>query len=372
VTAVEFASKASADQAREEFAEHLCPDDDRRKKTVRFRSDAPDHVVEGAERMAFDERGRRDARSGQAELTDVERDRIDFSKGNANVLWARSIKAIARDEGVDDWTAYVDPTLTVDEHRGIMADAATEGGGRRLDAEETAEQRAGRAARSAASSECDHAKGHCEHGDQEACEFLAERCGYDDEEIDRTNAGATTLTGPSLTTAKATVSASVNSAPSLRSELVATTEGSRVFGVLDERRENATPEALTFGRIRRDTVEDVARNLYDFTGFASVDLTVVDPKGDVIEDATFIYTREGVFTGGELQNGKGTILLNTSYIYSQFVVVARLENATYGWFDVADVEVRPLEMDEATIVVEPKTLTGLFGGSGIDFGGQLG
>ncbi|MCD2202756.1 hypothetical protein [Halobacterium sp. KA-6] len=31
--------------------------------------------------------------------------------------------------------------------------------------------------------ECDHARDHCEHGDPDACEFLSDACGYDDEEV---------------------------------------------------------------------------------------------------------------------------------------------------------------------------------------------
>ncbi|MFC7193719.1 hypothetical protein ACFQL4_02210 [Halosimplex aquaticum] len=99
--------------------------------------------------------------------------------------WARSIKAIAADEGVSDWTAYVDPSLTVDEHREVMADAAREGGGKRQEDTETATEKAGRASRRAQAEGCDHARGHCENGDTDACEFLQESCGYDPEEVDQ-------------------------------------------------------------------------------------------------------------------------------------------------------------------------------------------
>lgn len=42
------------------------------------------------------------------------------------------MKAIFADEGVDDWTAWYDPELTVDEHREVAARAATGGAGKRL------------------------------------------------------------------------------------------------------------------------------------------------------------------------------------------------------------------------------------------------
>jgi hypothetical protein len=147
-------------------------------------SDAPDHVIEDARRQADQSRAARESGPGQLDLTDHERDRIDFSKSRASVPHARSVKAIARDEGVDDWTAHYDTTLTVDEHRQVMEQAAQEGGGRRLDEETSATERAGQAAAQAEAGECDHARGHCEHGDPEACEFLKERCGFDDEDVD--------------------------------------------------------------------------------------------------------------------------------------------------------------------------------------------
>ncbi|MCU4716993.1 hypothetical protein [Halapricum hydrolyticum] len=46
---VEFGSKDAADAAREQWGEHLCPDDDRRLKTVAFVEDVPDRVIERAE-----------------------------------------------------------------------------------------------------------------------------------------------------------------------------------------------------------------------------------------------------------------------------------------------------------------------------------
>ena len=181
---VEFGSKSAADAARETWDEHLCPDDDRRLKTVRFVSDVPEDVLERAELEAAESLGEHESGPGQAELTDHEKERIDFSKGRANTMWARSIKAIAIDEGVDDWTAHVDPTLTVDEHRDVMEQAAREGGGQRMDADESAREKAGRHSRRAQANECDHAEGHCEHGDPEACEFLTKRCGYDEDEVE--------------------------------------------------------------------------------------------------------------------------------------------------------------------------------------------
>lgn len=181
---VEFGSKAVADAAREQWSEHLCPDDDKRLKTVRFVSDVPDDVLERAEIEAAESLGERESGPGQVELTDHEKDRIDFSKGRANVPWAQSIKGIAADQGVDDWTAHVDPQLTVDEHREVMERAARDDQGSRMDAEESAREKAGRHSRQAQANECDHARGHCKNGEPEACEFLQERCGFDEDEVE--------------------------------------------------------------------------------------------------------------------------------------------------------------------------------------------
>ncbi|WP_228370978.1 hypothetical protein [Natrinema sp. J7-2] len=77
---IEFGSKAAADQFRDEYADHLCSNDDRRLKTVAISSDAPDHVLETATIEAAAGRSERGGRGGQAELTDHERESIDFSR----------------------------------------------------------------------------------------------------------------------------------------------------------------------------------------------------------------------------------------------------------------------------------------------------
>ncbi|MFU1780705.1 hypothetical protein ACM16X_04925 [Haloarcula japonica] len=183
MTTIQFGSKAAADSARNEYSDHLCSEDDRRLKRVKFASDTPDHVLDQARLEAEDSREEDTSGPGQVPLTDAERGRIDFSKGRANVPHARAVKGIAADEGVSDWTAYYDPTLTVDEHREVMERAAREGGGSRQDSRESTAERAARAAQKAKGGQCDHAREHCEHGDPDACEFLTTTCGLSDEEV---------------------------------------------------------------------------------------------------------------------------------------------------------------------------------------------
>ncbi|WP_436924969.1 hypothetical protein [Halosimplex amylolyticum] len=183
MTTIEFGTKTAADAIRDEYADHLCSDDDRRLKEVVFASDTPDHVIDQAHQQALDSRSEREGGSGQVPLSDHERGEIDFSEGRASVPHARSVKGIAADEGVSDWLAHYDPTLTVDEHREVMERAGREGGGRRREDSETATEKAGRAARRSQDEGCDHARGHCENGDPEACEFLTDACGYAKDEV---------------------------------------------------------------------------------------------------------------------------------------------------------------------------------------------
>lgn len=179
---IEYGTKAAADQARDKHVDWLCSEDDKRLKTVAFSSDTPEHVLEQERLQAQEGRGERSEGAGQVALSDHEKDQIDWSEGRASVPHARSVKGIAAAEGVDDWMAYYDPTLTVDEHRDVMERAARESG-RQTDTEDV-EQRAAEAAKAAQSEQCDHARDHCKRGDPDACEFLTEACGFEDEEVD--------------------------------------------------------------------------------------------------------------------------------------------------------------------------------------------
>jgi len=183
-TRIEYGSKDAADAARDRHREYLYSDDDRRLLTVAYSdADTPDHVLDAERLEAADSRGESAEGAGQVPLSDNERDQIDFSRKRANIPHAKAVKGIAQSEGVEDWVSYYDGTLTVDEHREVMADASRESGKRTE--EETIDEKVGRAARAAQSNQCDHARGHCENGDAEACEFLQATCDYEQEEIDQ-------------------------------------------------------------------------------------------------------------------------------------------------------------------------------------------
>ncbi|DAC85278.1 hypothetical protein [Natrinema versiforme] len=177
----EFATKQAADLFRDENEEHLCSDDDRRLKTVAVSSSAPDRLLEEAAIETAATRAERDGTS-QLPLDDHERDSIDFSQGRASVPWARSIKAIMRAEGVDDWLAYLDPSLSVDEHQEVAQRAARDEQGDRLDAEDSIDDRLA-SVEGFQSSRCDSAETHCEEGEDDACEFLVNECGVDRDEV---------------------------------------------------------------------------------------------------------------------------------------------------------------------------------------------
>lgn len=196
---VEFGTKAEADEVREQYDSIICPvDDDRRLKSVSFISDVDDETRQTLETRAAASRGDREAGPGQVALSDGERDRLGFSRDGVNVPKYRAIKGVATEAGVDDWLAFADAELTVDEHREVMDRAAREERGDRLDAEESDAQRAQRLAAQQASGECDHARGACEHGDPEACEFLSDHCGLPDEEVDALLADGDTVPFDSL------------------------------------------------------------------------------------------------------------------------------------------------------------------------------
>ncbi|WP_435349010.1 hypothetical protein [Haloarchaeobius sp. HRN-SO-5] len=187
----EFGSRLNAKAFRNDHEDHLCPDDDKRQKTVTLVSDAPERVLTQAAIQSASSRGDRGSRGGQIELTDHEKRELDFTR--TNVPHARSVKGIAAEAGVDDWLAFYDHTLTVDEHRERMADAKRDEVGDRLDAEKTADERLAEV-EGALRKQCDHGVEVCQNGDPEACEFLQEECGFSEDEVamfldDRPDAG---------------------------------------------------------------------------------------------------------------------------------------------------------------------------------------
>lgn len=183
---IEFGSRTEANEAREMLDdEHLTDRYDRRFSTIEVTDDVPQELLEELEDLAAVSRAEQEAGPGQADLTDGERRRFDFSREGVNVPKLRSIKAIMLDAGVSDWTAHVDPTLRVEEHHEVAERAAQEGGGDRLDAEDSDDEVRARQRRQAEGARCDHALDFCAEGDGDACDFLVDVCGFDRDEAEQ-------------------------------------------------------------------------------------------------------------------------------------------------------------------------------------------
>jgi hypothetical protein len=105
---------AAADRIRCEYGDCVIPRDDAREMTVWYCGDAPGRARRSIQRIAYRSQQRERAGFGQTPLTRGERSRIAFER--TNVFHARACKAIAIECGVEDWVAYYDHALTVDEH----------------------------------------------------------------------------------------------------------------------------------------------------------------------------------------------------------------------------------------------------------------
>ena len=185
---IEFGDRGSAKRAREELDDEVLHDrDDGREAAVVVDTTAIDErdlsEVRGEAVESID--SRRGQMAGQASLTDAERKRIDFTE--TSVPEARTAKASLQEQGIDDWWAYFDPTLTTSEMASI-AQSTQASGGQRMDQADTerAQQRRGaQAVRRQKEGAESHARDGCKSGFDEACEELAERHGVSADEIAR-------------------------------------------------------------------------------------------------------------------------------------------------------------------------------------------
>ena len=110
----EFGRRQVAKEARKMIEPHwVHPEDDRRMTWIVATDETPRDVLEVLRWREY-ERGT-GPQYGQMGLSAVEKAQIDFDR--TNTFHARSVKAIAVGNGVDDWIAKYDHSLTVDEHR---------------------------------------------------------------------------------------------------------------------------------------------------------------------------------------------------------------------------------------------------------------
>ncbi|UXF51018.1 MAG: hypothetical protein HQRvContig05_8 [Haloquadratum phage sp.] len=194
---VEFGSREAANRARDRYDEYLCPiDDDRRFKTVAFVSDTPESLLQQIEAEASEDRAVGNQRSNTVELTDRERDKIGdldgFDRTTTTMSWA-SAKGVFEREGLGDQfrdaigylTDYDDPAEGAEQYVREYQEGGSGGGSRDVGEEDiTGRQREARAAAREQEEGCDHAHDVCRHGDPQACEFLTDACGFDEDEVD--------------------------------------------------------------------------------------------------------------------------------------------------------------------------------------------
>jgi hypothetical protein len=181
VEPIEFARREAANEARDLVPDEALVENDRRKKTVKIRTDRVDERTlnrvsgEAADSKAFEE-----AKTGQVGLTERERKEIDFKE--TSVPEARSVKAIMASEGVDDWLSFFDPTLTVDENRGLAKRAAKDDRGKRMEDQESAVEKEARGRRREAEELERFARKGAEAGEREAIETLVKDLGWNRED----------------------------------------------------------------------------------------------------------------------------------------------------------------------------------------------
>ena len=182
-TNAEFASRIVANEVRDKLVDRYGPDvldpiDDRRTTVVRVDEDAPRAASRLAEQEARDDRERAET-VGQADLTDAEKDRLDFSE--RPIFHARASKAVIQEAGIDDWTSIYDPEVSDPAAFEEIAESNRESiSGDRLDNEtenvsisrEEADSRLERRAIDAAAD-----------GVDEAADQLREEFGYTDAQI---------------------------------------------------------------------------------------------------------------------------------------------------------------------------------------------
>jgi hypothetical protein len=191
-TRIEYGGLPAANQARNDFEDHLCSQDDRRQKVVVLAPDAPAGVIDQAEAAATTSRAEADTPALEAvELTESEKRGLDFTRDGVNVAKARYLKGLGQEYDVDAFQ-HVDPAEidAVTDARPILERAQQtggtgRGGGAQYDdeGEERRERERQQQAEKHAKAGCDHARDECEHGDPAACEYLTEACGYDSDEI---------------------------------------------------------------------------------------------------------------------------------------------------------------------------------------------
>jgi len=186
VTVVEFGTRADANTVRDDQADHLTGRFDRRYSKVELVDDVPDDVEAEIRGIAADGRADRESGAGHVELTDGEKRRVGPFTGDNNYRKATAVKAAFLDAGIGDWEAHYDPELQADENTARIEQIRQQQTGADVSDGPTEQERLAKEANAAQRVDgegCNHARDMCQHGDPDACEFLAEECGADETEV---------------------------------------------------------------------------------------------------------------------------------------------------------------------------------------------
>jgi hypothetical protein len=192
---IEFGTLDEANEFRDSHQEHLHDSDTRRTKTITFRADTPEEVLDDAGTMGMVSHSKGKS-YGQAELTDAERDRLEdresFDYAQGHLFHARSAKALLQAEGGTPWLDFYDPRLAVDEHLSVIergkdmaAQERTSGPGEMNLDNEKSDKELAQDLEQAQGEQCSHARDGCEDGYDDACDMLVEECGYTEAEVEK-------------------------------------------------------------------------------------------------------------------------------------------------------------------------------------------
>jgi len=188
VPEIEFGQRDVANSVRERLDGFRADSDDRRSTTVELKDAVPEEMVQRVREEAADSRQAEADKGGQIELSDRERKQIDFSREGVNVPFARSVKGIADNEGVEDWLQFADFELTVDENRRVLSDASNEERGRSDLGKSQEKRNIKRTAKNKRrrKEQAEQAKQPAFEGDSEAAGFLREEQRFSDDLFDIT------------------------------------------------------------------------------------------------------------------------------------------------------------------------------------------
>ena len=174
----EFSSREMANRWRDKLPPHaITHRDDRRKKTLEFYPQLVDDIQ--LNRLEMDAAEGMDQEPlTRTSLTEHEVERVrnkagyDVPQDRFKAMW---VKSLAMQKGIRDWTAYFDPSLSVEEHRGTLDTADTWGEVRTM-------------AKGSSSVKNDiidenRLQENCFNGDLNACEILLEHTEIDEQEL---------------------------------------------------------------------------------------------------------------------------------------------------------------------------------------------